>query len=42
METAPVLFSGDGMSVAFQSDATHLAPGDANGKTDIFLVPMPS
>ena len=29
--------SGDGRSVAFQSSATNLVPGDTNGKQDIFL-----
>ncbi len=29
--------SGDGMFVAFSSDATNLVPGDTNGATDVFV-----
>src|SRR3989441_6808558 len=29
--------SADGRLVAFQSDATNLAPGDTNGATDVFV-----
>src|SRR3989442_1497918 len=29
--------SADGRFVAFQSDATNLAPGDTNGATDVFV-----
>jgi Tol biopolymer transport system component len=29
--------SGDGRYVAFESDATNLVPGDANGRRDIFV-----
>jgi len=29
--------SGDGRFVAFDSDATNLVPGDANGRTDVFV-----
>jgi Tol biopolymer transport system component len=32
-----VTMSGDGRSVAFQSDAWNIVPGDANGVTDIFV-----
>lgn len=30
--------SADGRFIAFESDATNLHPGDANGQTDIFLL----
>lgn len=33
---APSL-SSDGRRIAFESDATNLAPGDANGMTDVFV-----
>ncbi len=36
---APVI-SGDGRFAAFESDATNLVPGDANGARDVFLVPL--
>src|SRR5207248_2258332 len=29
--------SGDGLSVAFQSDATNLVAGDTNASTDVFV-----
>jgi len=33
--------SGDGRTVAFQSDATNLVDGDTNGVTDVFLRAQP-
>jgi Tol biopolymer transport system component len=37
--SGPVL-SGNGTFVAFQSGATNLVPGDANGLTDVFVVEL--
>lgn len=34
--------SGDGMTVAFRSDATNLVAGDRNGRTDIFVHHRPT
>lgn len=35
-DSSEVTFSRSGKAVAFASDATNLAPGDRNGKTDVY------
>jgi Tol biopolymer transport system component len=40
-ESGGPAISGDGGTVAFESDATNLVSGDTNGTTDVLVAPLP-